>query len=120
MSEPDRPAWYLPVGERLDQERAELIVAAFRDEVVRVGRALRRRMEAERPGAVITSRLCEPRHLREPHGYIRSDRLHGIGLGHLVVGAGFGADVVPVCVGWEDGRVYAVIGRERWYPDEEG
>ena len=108
-----RPAWYLPVGETLDQIRAELLVATFRGEVVRVGRALRQRMEAERPGVAITSRLYEPRHLLEPHGYIRSDRLHGIGLGHLVVGGGIDAGVIPACVGWEDGRVSAVVGWER-------
>ena len=50
MSEPDPPARYLPVGERLDQARAHLLVEGFRAEVVRVGRALRRRVEAERPG----------------------------------------------------------------------
>ncbi len=111
MGEPDRPAWYLPVGERPDQARADLLAEGFRAEVVRVGRALRRRMEAERPGATMTARLYEPRHLLGPHGYTRSDRLHGIGLGHLVVGGGFGADVIPVCVGWADGRVYAVVPR---------
>ena len=116
----DRPAWYLPVGERLDQARADLLVETFRNEVIRVGRALRRRMEAEHPGATMTARLYESRHLLGPHGYARSDRLHGIGLGHLVVGAGFGAAVLPICLGWEDGRVYAVIDRERWYPETEG
>ncbi len=113
------PAWYLPVGERLDRARAEALVTTFRDEVIRVGRALRQRMEAEHPGAPITSRLYEPRHLLEPHGYTRGERIHGIGLAHLVVGAGFGADVLPICVGWEDARVYAVIGRERWHPDND-
>ena len=29
------------------------------------------------------------------------------------------ADVVPVCVGWEDGRVYAVIDLKPWYPEPE-
>jgi len=119
VSDQDRPPWSLPVGERLDRERAEQLVTTFRDEVIRVGRALRRRMAAERPGAPITSRLYEPRHLLEPHGYTRSDRIHGIGLGHLVVGGGFDADVVPVCVGWEDGRVYAVIDLKPWYPEPE-
>ena len=104
-----RPAWSLPVGERLDQARADLLVAAFREEVVRVGQALRRRVEAEHPGAAITARRYEPRHLLEPHGHIRSDRLHGIGLGHLVVGGGFDAAVLPICLGWE----------ERWYPETE-
>ena len=104
-----RPPWCLPVGERLDQARADLLVETFRDEVVRVGRALRRRMEAEHPGEVITSKLYPAQSLLEPHAYTRSDCLHGIGLGHL--------NVVPVCVGWEDGRVYAVIGLEPWHPD---
>ncbi len=117
MSDQDRPPWYLPIGERLDRERAEQLVTTFRDEVIRVGRALRRRMEAERPGAKMAANLYEPRHLLEPHGYARSDRIHGIGLGHLVVGKGFDADVVPVCVGWEDGQVYAVIRGERWCPE---
>jgi hypothetical protein len=67
-------------------------------------------METERPGATMTARLYEPRHLLGPHGYARSDRLHGIGLGHLVVGAGFDAAVLPICLGWE----------ERWYPRDRG
>ena len=109
MSEPDPPARYLPVGERLDQARAHLLVEGFRDEVVRVGSALRRRMETERPGTTMTARPYEPRHLLGPHGYARSDGLHGIGLGHLVVGGGFDAAVLPICLGWE----------ERWYPETE-
>jgi hypothetical protein len=52
----DRPAWYLPIGETLDQARAELLVEMFRDEVGRVGRALRRRMEARRPGSPTVGR----------------------------------------------------------------
>ena len=104
----------------LTRERADLLAETFGEEVVRVGRALRRRMETERPGATITGRPYESRHLLEPHGHARSDRLLGIGLGHLVVRGDFGADVVPICVGWEDGRVSAVIDRERWYPVNEG
>ena len=115
-----RASWYLPGGERLDQRRAELLVATFRDEVVGFGRALRRRMEAKRPGKAIAGRLYEPRHLLDPHGYTRSERLDGIGLGHLAVGGGFDADVLPICVGWEDGRVSAVVGQERWYPTGDG
>ena len=117
MGEPDRPAWYLPVGERLDPARANLLVEGFRAEVVRVGRALRRRVEAEHPGAPITTTLYPVRSLLAPHGYTRDAGLHGIGLAHLAVGEGMNATVIPICVGWEDGRVYAVLGRERWYPD---
>jgi hypothetical protein len=93
-----------------------MLVEGFREEVVRVGRALRRRVEAERPGAPITTTLYPVRSLLAPHGCARSERVRGIGLAHLAVGEGMNAEVIPICVGWEDGRVSAVLGGERWYP----
>ena len=59
--------WYVPVGEPVTRARAEAVVATFRDEAVRVGRGLRARMEARRPGVAVRTRLFSAAELAASH-----------------------------------------------------
>ncbi len=78
------PLWYLPVGEPLDHRRCALLLDAFRPEIVRVGRALRAKVEAEHPGAEIWTKLLAPKDLVDrPGGDVREAGWDGIGVAYL-------------------------------------
>jgi hypothetical protein len=117
-----RQPWYLAVGERLDEARCALLLDTFRPEIVRVGRALRAKVEAEHPGAAIFTTIVKPRNLvNRPGGYVRRPEWDAIGLGYLHAatesyGPGFAAWVQ---VEWETGRVSVYVMGERWRFDSE-
>jgi hypothetical protein len=49
--------WILPVGERLDERRARLILKRFGPEARRVGQALADRLQEEQPGRLVEGRV---------------------------------------------------------------
>jgi hypothetical protein len=114
------PPWYLPVGQKLDGARCAVLIATFRPEVVRVGRALRAKVLAEQPGARLVAKLCSVRDIvGTTTGYTRDPVLRGIGVAHLYWERHGGPQVVPICVDWETGEVYAVIGLKPWVPEDD-
>jgi hypothetical protein len=50
-------------------------------------------------------------------GHTRSGHTRGIGLAHLSDERHGGPTVIPICVDWETGEVYAVVGLKPWTPD---
>ncbi len=112
------PAWYLPVGATLDPDRCALLVETFRPDVLRVGRALRARVEAEHPGIRATAAVYAVRDIcGTTMGYTRDPVVRGIGLAHLHDDLHGGPVVLPIIVAWETGAVHAVIDGKPWGPD---
>jgi hypothetical protein len=101
----DRPAWYLPVGECLDQARAELLAETFRDDAVRVGRGLVARMEARRPGVEVKRSLSSPEQLATNHARPRFAREPVIYLGIAWYDDPNRKGVCGVVLEWETGTV---------------
>ena len=118
-----RPAWYLPVGAALDEARCALLLDTFRPEIIRVGRALREKVEREHPGATIFTTIIKPKDLpNRPGGYVRQPDWPAIGVAYLhaateAYGPGFAAWVQ---VEWETGRVRVYVKGDIWRFDDDG
>src|SRR5436309_1125529 len=74
--------WILPVGERLDERRAGLILRRFGPDALRLGQELAAAWRAEAPERSVDGKVFGIRALVGPHGGVRRDPVHaGTALG---------------------------------------
>jgi hypothetical protein len=72
----DDDDWILPVGERLDDRRARLILRRFGPEAVRLGQEFAAAWRAEAPARPVEGTIVGVRTLLGPHGGFLRDLAH--------------------------------------------
>lgn len=104
--------WYLPVGERLDDRRAEAIVARFAAEARAVGESVIARLQADRPDREVQGRVYGVRTVLMAFQVARGPNDGGIWIGDVRHSHAGTTVVVGLVLRWESGAVVVVGGPE--------
>jgi hypothetical protein len=98
--------WILPVGERLDERRAQLIRARFGREAERLGRELAARLRNEQPGLDVHGRVFGVRTLLQANAFPRPPAQRTLWLGHVFHPSPTGQPkTYRILLAWDSGAV---------------
>jgi hypothetical protein len=106
MTGRDDNAWRLPIGETLDEARAQAILARFGWEARQVGQVLADRLKDEHPERQVDGRVFGVRTLLHAYQHPRDVASPGITLGIVTQElSSSGLRAIAIMLEWDTGRV---------------